>query len=129
MFVFTMVDKLLTGKKPPDEINVIAKLNESKSLKSKIFKIKKIPNVNNIYKTNIFDDCFNVSAVLKDKKFVKDFFKLLSKMLINKIIENKKYKPPSHWDEDLHNIKLWSICLILSKILNPVDVKPEIDSK
>ena len=106
MLVFTMVDKLFTGKKPPDEINVIAKLNESKSLKLKIFKIKKIPNVNNIYKINIFDDCFNVSAVLKDKKFVKDFFKLVSKMLINKIIENKKYKPPSHWDEDLHNIKL-----------------------
>ena len=38
MFVFTMVDKLLIGKKPPDDINVIAKLNESKNLKSKIFK-------------------------------------------------------------------------------------------
>ena len=106
MFVLTMLDRLLTGKKPPDEINVNAKLNESKSLKSKKFKIKKIPNVNNIYKINIFDDCFNVSAVLKDKKFVKDFFKLLSKMLISKIIENKKYKPPTHWDEDLHKIKL-----------------------
>ena len=56
MFVFTMVDKLLTGKKPPDEINVIAKFNESKSLKSKIFKITKIPNVKKIYKTNIFYD-------------------------------------------------------------------------
>ena len=58
MFVFTMVDKLLTGKKPPDEINVIAKLNESKNLKSKIFKITKITNVSNVYKINIFDDCF-----------------------------------------------------------------------
>ena len=45
MFVFTMLDKLFTGRKPPDEINVIAKLNESKNLKSKIFKITKIPNV------------------------------------------------------------------------------------
>jgi len=124
-----MVDKLLTGKKPPDEINVNAKLNESKSLKSKTFKIRKITNVNNVYKINIFDDCFNVSEVLNDKKFVKDFLKLSSKMLINKIIENKKYKPPIHWDEDLHNIKLSSKCLTLSKTLNPVDVNPEIDSK
>ena len=53
-------------------------------------------NVNNIYKINIFDDCFNVSDVLNDKKFVKDFFKLLSKISINKIIENKKYSPPIH---------------------------------
>ena len=34
--------------------------------------------------------------VLNDKKFVKDFFKLLSKISINKIIENKKYNPPIH---------------------------------
>ena len=42
MFVLIIVDKLLTGIKPPDEINVIAKLNESKDLKSKIFKITNI---------------------------------------------------------------------------------------
>ena len=129
MFVFTMVDKLLTGKKPPDEINVIDRLNESKNLKSETFKIRKITNVNNVYKINIFDDCFNVSEVLNDKKFVKDFLKLSSKMLINKMIENKKYNPPTHWDVDLHNIKLSSKCLMLSKMLNPVEVKPEIDSK
>ena len=41
MLVLTILDKLFTGKKPPDEINVIDKLNESKNLKSKIFKIKK----------------------------------------------------------------------------------------
>ena len=99
-------DKLFTGKKPPDEINVIDRLNESKILKSRIFKITNILNVNKIYKINIFEDCFKVSDKLNDKKFVKDFFKLLSKMSINKIIENKKYNPPSHWDEDLHNIKL-----------------------
>jgi hypothetical protein len=44
-------------------------------------------------------------------------------------MENKKYKPPIHWIEDLHKIKLWSIFFILSKIVNPVEVKPEIDSK
>tara|TARA_B100001741_G_C16121968_1_gene400454 strand:- start:84 stop:269 length:186 start_codon:yes stop_codon:yes gene_type:complete len=53
----------------------------------------------------------------------------LSKISINKIIENKKYKPPIHCEEDLHNIKLSSICLILLNILNPVDVNPDIDSK
>jgi len=87
-----MLDKLFTGKKPPDEINVIDRLNESKILKSRIFKMTKIPNVNKIYKINIFEDCFKVSDTLNDKKFVKDFFKLLSKISINKIIENKKYK-------------------------------------
>ena len=129
MLVLRIPDKLFTGKKPPDEINVIDRLNESKILKSKIFKMTKIANVNKIYKINIFEDCFKVSDTLNDKKFVKDFFKLLSKISINKIIENKKYKPPTHWDEDLHNIKLSSKCLTLSKTLNPVDVKPEIDSK
>ena len=129
MLVLTIPDKLFTGKKPPDEINVIDRLNESKILKSRIFKMTKIANVNKIYKINIFEDCFKVSDTLNDKKFVKDFFKLLSKMLINKIIENKKYSPPIHWDDDLHNIKLSSKCLMLSKILNPVEVKPEIDSK
>ena len=88
--MFTILDKLFTGKKPPDEINVIDRLNESKILKSRIFKITNILNVNKIYKINIFEDCFKVSDKLNDKKFVKDFFKLLSKMSINKIIENKK---------------------------------------
>ena len=78
---------------------------------------------------NILDDCFKVSDVLKDKKLVKDFFKLLSKISINNIIENKKYNPPIHWEDDLHNIKLSSKCLILSKIVNPVELKPEIASK
>ena len=129
MLVLTIPDKLFTGKKPPDEINVIDRLNESKILKSRIFKMTKIANVNKVYKINIFEDCFKVSDTLNDKKFVKDFFKLLSKISINKIIENKKYKPPTHWDEDLHNIKLSSMCLILLNMVKPVEVKPEIDSK
>jgi len=124
-----ILDKLFTGKKPPDEINVIARLKESKNLKSRIFNITKIPKVNIMYKINIFDDCFKVSDVLNDKKLVKDFFKLLSKISINKIIENKKYNPPIHWEEDLHIIRLSSKCLTFSKTLNPVDVNPEIDSK
>ena len=96
VFVLMIEDKLLTGIKPPDEINVIAKLNESKDLRSKIFKITNIKNVNKVQRINILDDCFKVSDVLKDKKLVKDFFKLLSKISINNIIENKKYNPPIH---------------------------------
>ena len=46
-------------------------------------------------------------------------------MSIKKIIENKKYKPPIHWIDDLHKIRPWSICFILSKIVNPVEVNPE----
>ena len=50
-------------------------------------------------------------------------------MSINKSNEKRKYKPPIHCDVDLHKIKLLSICLILSKIVNPVEVNPEIASK
>ena len=96
MLELTMLDKLFVGRNPPEEINVIDKLNESKDLKSKTFKIINIKKVNDTYKISIFDDCFKASDLLNDKKFVKDFFKLLSKISINKTIENKKYKPPSH---------------------------------
>ena len=50
-------------------------------------------------------------------------------MSIKKIIENKKYNPPIHCIDDLHKIRPWSICLILSKILKPVEVNPDTDSK
>ena len=50
-------------------------------------------------------------------------------MSIKNMIEKRKYNPPIHWVEDLHKIILWSICLMLSKIVNPVDVKPEMASK
>ena len=105
--LFTKIfDKLFVGKKPPDEMTVIAKFNELKTLTLSKFKIKKIKNVIDEYSKNILKDCFKVSDLLKDIKFVKDFLKLLSNISINKIIENKKYSPPTHWDEDLHKIKL-----------------------
>ena len=69
-------DKLLDGKKPPDEITVIAKFNELNILISNIFKIIKIPKVINEYKRKIFNDCFKVSALLNDIKLVRDFLKL-----------------------------------------------------
>ena len=48
------------------------------------------------YKIKILTVCFNTSELLKDKKFVSDFFRLSSYMSIKKIIENKKYKQPIH---------------------------------
>ena len=54
------------------------------------FKIIKIPNVNEEYRIKILKVCFKVSDLLKEIKFVKDFLKLLSKISIKRIIENKK---------------------------------------
>ena len=78
------------GKKPPDEIIVMARFSELKVLILNKFRIIKIENVIIEYNKNIFNDCFKVSALLNDIKFVKDFLKLLSNISINKIIENRK---------------------------------------
>ena len=128
-FVLIINSKLFTGKKPPEEIKVKDKLNELKTLKSDKYKIKKIVIVSNKYIIPILKNCFIVSFELKFTKLVNDFFKFLSKISINSIIDIKKYRPPNHWVDDLHNIKLSSRCLILLKIVNPVDVKPDIASK
>ena len=47
IFELITKERLLNGRKPPDEIKVIDKLKESKVLKLNIFKIKKIEKVNN----------------------------------------------------------------------------------
>ena len=96
VWVFIISDKLLTGKKPPEEIIVIARFNELKALTLNKFRIINIDNVIRLYSIKILNDCFKISALLKDIKFVKDFLKLMSKISINKIIENKKYRPPTH---------------------------------
>ena len=67
-----------TGRNPPDEIIVIAKFNELNDLIPKIFKIIKIDIVNPEYNKKIFIDCLSTSLELKDKKLVKDFFRLSS---------------------------------------------------
>jgi len=85
-----MLDKLLTGKKPPDEIIVIDKFKELNILMLNKFKTTNMTKVKKQYKIKILNDCFVVSALFNDVKFVKDFLKLLSKISINKIIENKK---------------------------------------
>ena len=71
-------ERSLVGKNPPDEIILIDRLRELKVLISKIFKIKKIDIVIPEYKIKILIVCFNISELLKDKKFVSDFFRLSS---------------------------------------------------
>ena len=129
VLVLKIFSKLFVGKKPPDEINVMAKLNELNDLMLIIFKIIKITNVRNVYKIKILIDCFKVSEVLNDKKLVKDFFKLTSKISIKRIIENKKYNPPIHCEVDLQINKGSSTFLTSSIIVKPVEVKPAIASK
>ena len=85
-----ILDRLFDGKKPPEDIIVIDKFKELNILISNMFRIIKITSVINEYKRKIFNDCFKVSALLKDIKLVKDFLKLWSKISINSIIENKK---------------------------------------
>ena len=120
---------MLIGKKPPEEIIVRDKLNELNVLISAIYKIEKIIIVNNKYTILNLKHCLMVSLALKLIKFVKDFFKFLSKISIKRIIDIKKYRPPIHWVDDLHNIRLSSKCLILLNTVNPVDVNPDIASK
>ena len=68
-------ERSFTGKNPPEEISVNDKFNESKDLTENIFKIIKINNVKKEYKRKILIACLSISELLKDIKFVKDFFK------------------------------------------------------
>ena len=77
-FSLNMLDKLLTGKKPPEDIKLKAKFNESKDLIEKIFKIMKIKRVKPEYNRKILTACFNTSEPSKEMKFVKVFLKLSS---------------------------------------------------
>ena len=72
------MDRSFTGRKQPDEIIVIAKFKELNDLIPKILRIINIKIVNQEYNKKILIVCFNISDVLKDKKLVKDFFKLSS---------------------------------------------------
>ena len=77
-FWISIVERSFTGKKPPDEIMVIARFKELNDLIPKKFKIINITNVKLEYRKNIFIVCFKTSVVLNDKKFVRDFFKFSS---------------------------------------------------
>ena len=71
-------ERLLVGKKPPEEIIVIDKFRELKDRIPKIFRIIKIEIVIPKYKMKILIVCFNISELLNEIKFVNDFFKLSS---------------------------------------------------
>ena len=71
-------ERSFVGRNPPDEIIVIAKFSELNDLIPRMFRIIKIDIVNPEYSKRILIDCFKISAELKDKKLVKDFFKLSS---------------------------------------------------
>ena len=89
--LFTKIlDKLFEGRKPPEEIIVIARFRELNILISKIFRTINMTSVIKEYNKKILKDCFKISALLKDIKFVNDFLKLLSKISNKSIIENKK---------------------------------------
>ena len=77
-FSFIMLERSLTGKKPPDEIKVNAKFNESNTLKEKILRTMKIIRVIPEYKRKILIACFNTSELSKEIKFVSVFLKLSS---------------------------------------------------
>jgi hypothetical protein len=76
VFVNNIVESSLSGKKPPEEIAVIARLRELNILIPNI--LIKIKIVKLEYKRKILIVCFKISELLKDKKFVNDFFKLSS---------------------------------------------------
>ena len=94
--LFKIDDKLLTGRKPPEAIKVIDRLNASNDLILKKLNVINITNVSVVYKIKILKDCLTISEVLNERKLVKDFFKLLSNISISKIIEKRKYSPPIH---------------------------------
>ena len=72
------------------------------------------------------DEKFNFFSRLKEKSTNLKPINLFEKI---KIIKIKKYKPPIHWEDDLHKIKGESKLLIFPKTENPVPDSPEIDSK
>tara|TARA_Y100000741_G_scaffold238889_1_gene182893 strand:- start:63 stop:242 length:180 start_codon:yes stop_codon:yes gene_type:complete len=58
----TILSILLTGKNPPEEIIVIAKLKESKVLRFNSFKEMNKKTVNAEYSMKILNDCLNISV-------------------------------------------------------------------
>ena len=72
-FSFNILDKSFTGKKPPEEISVKAKFNESKDLIEKKFKITKIERVNPEYNKKILIACFTTSELFKEIKLQSEY--------------------------------------------------------
>ena len=73
-----ILSRLFTGKNPPDEIKVKAKLSESNDLIEKILRIINMRRVKDEYKKKILIACFKTSELLNEIKFVNVFLKLSS---------------------------------------------------
>ena len=127
--VIIISEILLAGTKPPEEIIDIDRLRESKNRNSNKLSNINIINVRKKYKIKIFKNCFFISYIFIDIKDEMMFFNFISKTSITNIRENKKWRPPSHCEVDLHKIMLSSKILISLNIVNPVEVNPDIDSK
>ena len=85
-----MLERSFTGKKPPEEIKVKAKLSELNDLIEKRFKITKIIKVKDEYNKNILIACLKNSELSKEIKFVNVFLKFSSYISIKRIIEKRK---------------------------------------
>ena len=77
-FCFIILERSFTGKNPPDEIRVKAKLRELNDLIEKILSIIKIIKVKTEYNRNIFIACLKISVLSKEIKFVNVFLKFSS---------------------------------------------------
>ena len=127
--VIIISEILLAGTKPPDEIMDIDRFNESKDRNPNKLSNINIINVKKKYKIKIFKNCFFISYIFIDINDEIKLFNFISKTSITNIRENKKWRPPNHWEVDLHKIILSSKILISLNIVNPVEVNPDIDSK
>ena len=78
MFSLIILERSLTGRKPPEEIIVKAKFKESKVLIEKKFKTMNIKRVKDEYRRKILVTCFKISELLKEIKFVNVFLKFSS---------------------------------------------------
>ena len=65
-FSLNILERLFTGKKPPEEINVKARFNESNDLIEITFRMIKIKSVKIEYKKNIFVACLKISELLNE---------------------------------------------------------------
>ena len=68
-----IVERSLTGKKPPDEINVKAKFSELNDLIEQKFNIIKIIKVRPEYNKKILVACLKISELSNEIKFVRVF--------------------------------------------------------
>ena len=66
MSFLIILERLFTGKKPPDEINENDKFNESNDLIEKKLRVIKIISVILEYKKNILIAYFNTSELLNE---------------------------------------------------------------